>query len=206
MATSLFPSLGGGAAGRSSNTPQLVELKAGRCVHTALPNGNFNVVSDPRRGVITMSRGNDRMLHFKWTDRSSGTVEEDRLVFPSSATFKRIKTPNEADRVYVFTQDNQHILFWLQDKSSEKDTEVVDKINHFIANPQAIDAALAAMAAANAADAGAAAGVGGLPGTAGLGPDAWMNLMGTFGRPPIRQVSWSQETHPALHPVTTLPL
>ena len=117
------------------------------------------------------------MLHFKWTDRTSGGVEEDRLVFPSSATFKRVKTPNEADRVYVFTQDNQHILFWLQDKSSEKDAELVGKINEFIQNPQSVDAALAAMAASNAANP-ANPGMGGLPGTAGLGPDAWMNLMG----------------------------
>ena len=197
MATSLFPSLGGGAAGRvGSNSQQLVELKAGRCLHTALPNGNFNVVSDPRRGVITMSRGGDRILHFKWTDRSSGTVEEDRLVFPNSATFKRIKTPNETDRVYVFTQDNQHLMFWLQDKSSDKDVEVVNKINNFIANPQAIDAALAVMAAANAADAGTA-GVGGLPGTAGLGPDAWMNLMGTFDLGQTWHIGARKQTNPS---------
>jgi len=102
MAASLFPAMGGSA--RSSSASELITLKAGKCVLTQLPNGNYSVVADPRRGTISMNRSNDRVLHFKWTDRTTGQVEDDRMIFPNSATFKKVRTPNETERVYVFTQ------------------------------------------------------------------------------------------------------
>lgn len=103
MAQSLFPQMGGGAAA-SSGASSLLSFSAGKCTLTLLANGNYSVVADPRRGSISLSRSADRILHFKWTDRSSGVVEDDRMLFPNSVTFKRVCTPNETDRIYVLTQ------------------------------------------------------------------------------------------------------
>ena len=34
--------------------------------------------------------GEDQLMHFKWKDRTSGTVEDDLIIFPDDVEFKKV--------------------------------------------------------------------------------------------------------------------
>ena len=179
MAESLFPNLGSGG-GSSSQNNALFSFKAGKVVHTPLPDGSgkFNCTADPRRGLITLSRAQDRTLHLKWTDRTTGSVEEDRIVFPNSITLRAVNTGRPIDRVACLTLDGaQQMLFWMQDKEN-KDAENMARLVELVNSPAAVEAVEAERAQARAAAAAASGGAGGLPGTSGVGAEEWMRLMG----------------------------
>jgi 26S proteasome regulatory subunit N13 len=138
----------------SRQQPALISFKAGKCVISERQsNGKFSVTPDKRRGTLSMSKSPDGLMHFRWTDRSTGTLEDHRIVFPDEVSFKKVKTGRETDRVYLlkFTHAQQHLMFWMQDKSSDKDAENAGKINEYANNPAAADAAAAALAGAAAA-------------------------------------------------------
>jgi hypothetical protein len=120
-----------------------------------------------------MEKMQDGVLHFKWTDRGTGRVEDDRMVFPGVIEFKKVKTGRENDRVFIlkYTGSSERFMFWMQDKSDEKDADNCSKINEYANNPAALDAAVAAQQAesANATGGGRA------------GADAWMQMMGLGG-------------------------
>jgi len=98
------------------------------------------------------------------------------LLFAHSKLSHYITSHTTSHTSHHIISDNQHTMFWMQDKASEMDAENASKINEFANNPAAVDAALAA--ASNVA-AGRIPGLPGLPGAAGgMGPEAWMNLMG----------------------------
>mmetsp|Transcript_11641 Transcript_11641/g.19508 ORF Transcript_11641/g.19508 Transcript_11641/m.19508 type:complete len:316 (+) Transcript_11641:99-1046(+) len=181
---SLFPQapMGGGFGGFGGNagagtTPPLVEFKAGKCIlSNEQPNGKFQVTADPRRGSVSLMKGSDGLVHFKWTNSLSNSVEDDRIVFPGEYTFKKVKTDRPDDRVYLlkYQGGSQRLMFWLQDKSTEKDEEVIKKMNECLLNPNA-----AMTAAATAAGAGGAAGAGaGGSGSGVVSPDEWMQMIG----------------------------
>jgi 26S proteasome regulatory subunit N13 len=180
---SLFPLQRPGAGGFGSfggrEPISLVSFKAGKCfLSDSQSNGKFQVTPDTKkRGKIELCKGTDGMLHLRWLDRANGRVEDDRLVFPGELTFKKCKTGRENDRVYVlkFGTGSTPMLFWMQDKSAEKDNENVSKLNEYANNPAAADAAANAVTAANASAAGAPAMPPGIP---GLTPEAWAQLMG----------------------------
>jgi hypothetical protein len=126
---SLFPSRNGGGL---PQTNTLLSFKAGKCNCTQSPtNGKYRVSADGRRGKISLERHLDGLLHFHWTDRSSGRVEEDRIVFPGDVVLKRINTGTATDRVYVLRvqQAAQFHVFWMQDRDESKDTENCAKFN-----------------------------------------------------------------------------
>jgi Proteasome complex subunit Rpn13 ubiquitin receptor len=141
----------------SRQPPALISFKAGKCVVSdRQSNGKFTVTADKRRGTLSMSRSSDGLMRFRWTDRSTGILEDHRIVFPDEVSFKKCKTGRETDRVYLlkFTHAQQPLMFWMQEKSSEKDAENASKINEYANNPAAADAAAAAIAsAANAGNA-----------------------------------------------------
>jgi hypothetical protein len=85
---------------------------------------------DKRRGTISLEKSNDGLIHFKWTDRSSGNTEDNRIVFPGEINFKRCRTGRENDRVYMlkFQGGQQPLMFWMQEKLSEKDAENASKM------------------------------------------------------------------------------
>lgn len=65
-------------------------------------------------------------------------------------------------------------MFWMQDKSSERDDEILTKMNDFINNPMAVDTAIAARLNDSTASDSAVAAAG--PG--GLNQDSWLRAMG----------------------------
>merc|ERR1712088_1178053 len=36
-----------------------------------------------------VEQGDDQLMHFKWKDRSSGNIEDDLIIFPDDAEFKK---------------------------------------------------------------------------------------------------------------------
>lgn len=112
-------------------------------------------------------------MHFKWTNGVTNSVEDDRIVFPGEYVFKKVKTGREegTDRVYMlkYQSGDQRMMYWLQDKSTDKDEQTVKTVNDFLTNPNAV-----VVAPAGAAGAGAGAGA---PGGV-VSPDEWMRLIG----------------------------
>lgn len=141
-----------------------------------LPNSRYTVTADKRRGTLSLEKGQDDLLRFCWRDRATNATEIDRIVFPDEGVvFKRVNTGRgDADRVYMlkYAANSQPLMFWMQDKSADKDAENCTRMNELINNPAAVAAAVAALAA----EAAPARGAAGIPG--GLDPAQWMQLMG----------------------------
>jgi len=138
---SLFPQQQGGRGGASTS---ILEFKVGKCNLTRL-GGKFRVTADKRRGNLSVSKDNDGLMIIKWTDRSTGSIEDRRVAFPNEMVFKKIKTGREGDRVYMLKfQANDPLLFWMQDKDASKDDENASKLNEYVNNPASIPAAPAA--------------------------------------------------------------
>lgn len=138
---SLFPQQQGGRGGASTS---ILEFKVGRCNLTRIGD-KFRVTADKRRGNLSLSKDNDGLMVIKWTDRSTGSIEDRRVAFPNEMVFKKIKTGREGDRVYMLKfHSNEPLLFWMQDKDASKDEENASKLNEYVNNPSSIPAAPAA--------------------------------------------------------------
>jgi 26S proteasome regulatory subunit N13 len=171
------PGAGGfGRGGAAAEPSPLLSFKAGKMVLAPdrEVSGKFLITADKRRGKIELTKGADGLMHFRWIDRSTGRREDDRIVFPQDISFKRCKTGRENDRVYLLKISGslQPLMFWMQDKSNEKDAENVSKLNEYANNPAAAAEAAAAQAPA------AAAAPPSMPGFPGLTPEQWAQMMG----------------------------
>eukprot|EP00607_Mallomonas_marina_P001928 CAMPEP_0182427554 /NCGR_PEP_ID=MMETSP1167-20130531/18361_1 /TAXON_ID=2988 /ORGANISM="Mallomonas Sp, Strain CCMP3275" /LENGTH=406 /DNA_ID=CAMNT_0024609867 /DNA_START=98 /DNA_END=1321 /DNA_ORIENTATION=+ len=141
-----------------------------------VPQGNkFQVTPDLQKGMITLTRTNDNLINFQWSDRSSNSVDAGLILFPEDVEFKKVSTGRAGDRVYMLKWRNggKVLMFWMQDKSSSKDEENAKKVNDLINDPgAAVDSDNNSNASTSLA-----------PDTAtGMGPEAWMQLLG-LGNP-----------------------
>jgi hypothetical protein len=130
MATNLFATPPTGGAGGSK---PLVEFKAGKIILSAK-----KLTPDKRKGLVQLIQTPDSLMHFIWKDRTTGTVaeEDDLIIFPEDAAFKRIKQA-PTGRVYLleFKASSRKFFYWMQEATEEKDEEIVTKINQYINNP-----------------------------------------------------------------------
>jgi 26S proteasome regulatory subunit N13 len=94
------------------------------------------VTPDLRKGKILLVKESDNLLHFKWDNRVNNQTEDDRIIFPGDALFKKVKTGRENDRVYLLTFHSQKFMFWMQDLDASKDAENVTKMNDLMNNPR----------------------------------------------------------------------
>ena len=218
MAASLFPQHSASAGGRGGHdgpnaVHTVLSFKAGKCEMSRNANGKYSVTADKRRGTISLCKtiSDGGMMHFRWSDRSSGQIEDDRIIFPQDIEFKRVNTGRgDTDRVYFMQFGGSvsgGLMFWMQEKSSEKDVENCARVNELANSPAAVDAAIteareardaaarAAATAAAAAGGGAGGDMAGLlaslgaargGGAAGGGTQAadWRALMGLPEAPP----------------------
>lgn len=94
---------------------------------------------DLKKGRISLHKGGDNLIHFKWTDRSTNTVSSDLIVFADEVVFKRVVTGTPTDRVFMLKWKigDRREMFWMQDKRTDNDSENCEKINRFINNPDA---------------------------------------------------------------------
>ncbi len=131
-----------------------------------VPQGRkFLVTPDLQKGMITLTRTNDSLVNFQWSDRVSNAVETGLILFPDDVDFKKVNTGRNEDRVYMlkWRTGGKVLMFWMQDKSTAKDADNCTKVNEFINNPRA------------SIDTGNLnSGVG----EGAAGPEAWMQLLG----------------------------
>jgi hypothetical protein len=102
----------------------------------------LRIAADPRKGILSVSRQPDGMIHKHWRDPSTGALGCDRPAFPDDITFKRIKTPDVKDRVYELkykasgdSPTAQRWFFWMQESKPEEDEENIKKFINSIDNP-----------------------------------------------------------------------
>jgi hypothetical protein len=168
---SLFPSRN--TANDRNGGVVLIKCRAGKMIlSTVQENGKFNVTADPRRGEISLIKGNDGIVRFKWTNTVNNIVEDDRMVFPGENIFKRVNTGRTTDRVYMlkYLSGSQRLMYWMQAKSPEKDEDFLGKVNDYINNPNL--APDGQQTSSN--DRIPPAGVG------GLNPEEWMQMLGYY--------------------------
>ena len=76
------------------------------------------------------------MTHFCWKDRTTGTIEDDLIIFPDDCEFKKVEQCKDG-RVFLlrFKSSNRKLFFWLQEPNSEKDDDHCRRINELLNNP-----------------------------------------------------------------------
>eukprot|EP00571_Detonula_confervacea_P016957 CAMPEP_0172302744 /NCGR_PEP_ID=MMETSP1058-20130122/4404_1 /TAXON_ID=83371 /ORGANISM="Detonula confervacea, Strain CCMP 353" /LENGTH=443 /DNA_ID=CAMNT_0013013337 /DNA_START=45 /DNA_END=1376 /DNA_ORIENTATION=+ len=149
------------ATSTSGNTETtILTFKAGKMNTTLKPNGKYLVEPDSRRGelhvVWTATALATGHLKLEWKDRRTKTTVNTISVFPADdATFERVETGRDGDRVYLLqcgdNADARH-FFWMQDKDTEPDEDICVKVNLYMS-----DCAEAASAAGATSDASSAA-------------------------------------------------
>uniref|UniRef100_A0A1E1XSM3 Proteasomal ubiquitin receptor ADRM1 homolog n=1 Tax=Amblyomma sculptum TaxID=1581419 RepID=A0A1E1XSM3_AMBSC len=121
----------GSTSGSQSHSKYLVEFRAGRMTRK----GNM-VHPDKRKGTVYVHQSEDSLMHFCWKDRTTGAVEDDLIIFPDDAEFKKV-TQCTTGRVYVlkFKSSSRRCFFWMQEPKEDKDDELVRKVNEYLNNP-----------------------------------------------------------------------
>jgi len=189
---SLFPQ-------HNAQTPgekPLLEFKAGKCAMVSQEDGEFMVTPEEKRGNIAIVKG-EGYVYFRWIDRSSNQMDVNCnwIVFQNSVVFKKINTGREEDRVYLlkWKDENRRLMFWMQDKSADKDEENCKQVNELFNNPAAVSAAVAAARGSTTAAGGGA----------NPGADEWMRMLGLS--PPAATTSGTSSTTSTTAPGTTAP-
>lgn len=110
----------------------LLEFKAGKMTRD---DSTGTVTADPRKGLVQVTV-EESILHFKWKDRTTNTLEDDLMIFPEEATFKRIDKVKDG-RVFVleFTGGGREMFFWLQEPKTDRDEIIRTALNDYIRNP-----------------------------------------------------------------------
>jgi len=141
----------GPTAARSASKG-LVEFRAGKM------NLNLStkmVSPDKRKGMLTVLQSDDQLMHLQWKDRTSGTIEDDLIIFPDDVEFKAVPACTTG-RVFVlkFKTSNKRMFFWMQEPKSDKDEELCKKVNDNLNNPPAPGSARAGSGLASGLPAG----------------------------------------------------
>lgn len=126
-AQDLLSILGGAAprpaarANPSSTEKTILSFKAGKMNTELQPNGKYMVSPDKRRGQInlvwtTTNASSGGQLTVQWKDRRTMATVNTYPIFQSdNATFEKVQTGNDADRVYLLTCGNDAAsrhFFW----------------------------------------------------------------------------------------------
>ncbi|KAM7292020.1 proteasomal ubiquitin receptor ADRM1-B isoform X1 [Ixodes scapularis] len=121
----------GTSSGSQSHSKYLVEFRAGKMTLK----GKM-VHPDKRKGTVYVHQSDDSLMHFCWKDRTSGAVEDDLIIFPDDAEFKKVAQCTTG-RVYVlkFKSSSRRCFYWMQEPKNDKDEELVRKVNEFLNNP-----------------------------------------------------------------------
>uniref|UniRef100_A0A673VHN4 Uncharacterized protein n=1 Tax=Suricata suricatta TaxID=37032 RepID=A0A673VHN4_SURSU len=186
----LFPSLVPGS--RGSSNKYLVEFRAGK-----MSLKGTTVTPDKRKGLVYIQQTDDSLIHFCWKDRTSGSVEDDLIIFPDDCEFKRVpQCPS--GRVYVlkFKAGSKRLFFWMQEPKTDQDEEHCRKVNEYLNNPP-MPGALGASGSGGHELSALGGGLGALTGP-GLA-----SLLGSGGPPASSSSSSSRSQSAAVTPSST---
>lgn len=77
-------------------------------------------------------------MHFCWKDRTSGTVEDDLIIFPDDIEFKKLSQCTTG-RAFIlkFKSSTRKFFFWMQEPKDDGDEEYCKKVNELLNNPPA---------------------------------------------------------------------
>lgn len=135
--------------------------------------GDFLVTPLEQRGKIAIVKG-EGYVYFRWIDRSTNQMDVNCnwIVFQNSVIFKKIKTGRDEDRVYLlkWKDENRRLMFWMQEKSNEKDDENCKQVNELFNNPAAVAAAVQQQQQSSDVTGGG--------GGAGGRAEEWMRMLG----------------------------
>ncbi|PRP89704.1 hypothetical protein PROFUN_00046 [Planoprotostelium fungivorum] len=128
MAQNLFAL---GSAGEHNSKPA-VEFRAGKLNYNTTTHG---LTADTRKGLFQIVQTRDPLTHIIWKDRTTGAVEDNLIIFPGEATFKKVSQCTTG-RVFLleFRTSARKLFFWAQDPSEDQDEENVKKVNQLINN------------------------------------------------------------------------
>merc|ERR1712008_320448 len=75
-----------------------------------------------------VEQGEDQLMHFKWQDRTTSTVEDDLIIFPDDVEFKKVSQCTTG-RVFIlkFKSTSRKLFFWMQEPKDDKDEELCKK-------------------------------------------------------------------------------
>ncbi|KAI8974089.1 proteasome complex subunit Rpn13 ubiquitin receptor-domain-containing protein [Pilobolus umbonatus] len=115
----------------NQRSQHLIEFKAGKCIKEA-----NTIKPDLRKGLIYMDLEEDQLLHFYWKERKSSDPEDDFIIFPYEAQLSQVSECTTG-RVYIlnFKSSNNKEFYWMQSKDSDKDAELIDRVNKIINDP-----------------------------------------------------------------------
>src|SRR6185503_15059619 len=93
-------------------------------------------------------------------NRTTGTLEDDLIIFPDEAEFKRV-TSCKTGRVYMlkFKNSTRKNFYWLQEPREDKDEELCSKVNEYLNNPPPPGSRRGGSGESSSRDAGGAAGL-----------------------------------------------
>ncbi|CAG2104433.1 unnamed protein product, partial [Medioppia subpectinata] len=103
----------GGNTGAQTRSQYLVEFKAGKMTQT----GSTVSPVKGRKGLVYLHQSSDdQLMHFCWKDRQTGHIEDDLIIFPDEAEFKRV-TQCTTGRVFVlkFKPSSRRFFYWSQE-------------------------------------------------------------------------------------------
>ncbi|KAL1523294.1 hypothetical protein AB1Y20_018243 [Prymnesium parvum] len=131
MAMSMF-----GAPAANSNS--LCQMKAGKMTLVAT-----TVTADPRKGLLILRKSDDGLMHLIWQERTTGTIEDDLIVFPGDATLRQIPACKDGFAMVLEFATGRKLFFWSQEmrkKGSDwtkaediaKETELMTKANSYL--------------------------------------------------------------------------
>ncbi|KAL4217766.1 adhesion regulating molecule 1 [Mactra antiquata] len=120
----------GNASGRSQSK-NLVEFRAGKMYMK----GKM-VHPDKTKGLVYVYQSDDSLMHFCWKNRTTGSVDDDLIIFPEDIEFKHVKQCTTG-RVFVlkFKSSTRKLFFWMQEPKTDKDEEYCKKVNEYLNNP-----------------------------------------------------------------------
>eukprot|EP00921_Rhytidocystis_pertsovi_P018141 GHVQ01028617.1.p1 GENE.GHVQ01028617.1~~GHVQ01028617.1.p1 ORF type:complete len:383 (+),score=67.94 GHVQ01028617.1:219-1367(+) len=107
-----------------SRSKNLVEFRAGKIAWDG-----SRATPDKRKGKISLCTGTDDLLHFRWTNRESGRIEDDLIVI-NDAYLEKVPEA-KTGRIYVlrFSSSEKKFLFWMQEPEESEDEERINNFN-----------------------------------------------------------------------------
>lgn len=96
---------------------------------------NGIVKADDRKGKVQIIK-EDQLIHFQWVLRGDNKVEDDFILFPDEAKFKRVEKVTNSKVFYLDFGTRQN-FYWLQEfKNDQEAEEIVNKVNVHLNNQQ----------------------------------------------------------------------